>query len=227
MFIAVAYFLTSRFLKLVAGKPSANNGELPKRPRQLLIGYLLLVAALYAWAAIHFGSFAAVGIASLGGVLLGMSDYGVREKISKGFGSALGLLPMEVLFVVLGMEVNFKEVLSDVLFFFLVFLIVIVAKAIGSWMAVRKNVDSFGERVLIVVGILPQGEIGILIAAYLFSRGQVSPSFFNVSITTVILLTMISLFLMRIAPTEFRVEKARVQVAGSDEFGERWRRGHP
>ena len=45
MFFAVSYFLTSRFLKLVA------KTGFEKRPRQMLIGYLLLVAALYAWAA--------------------------------------------------------------------------------------------------------------------------------------------------------------------------------
>jgi Kef-type K+ transport system membrane component KefB len=221
MLFAVAYFLTSRFLKLVA------KTGFEKRPRQMLIGYLLLVAALYAWAAIHFGSFAAVGVASLGGALLGMSDFGFGEKIARRFGSTLGSLPIEVLFVVLGMEVNFKEVKSDIYFLVAVLLIIIVAKAVGSWMATRKHLDSFGERALIVLGTLPQGEIGILIAAYLFSRGQVNPSFFNVSIATVILLTMIPPVLMRIAPTEFGVETTRVQVAGSEEFGERWRRGHP
>ena len=73
MFFAVAYFLTSRFLKLVA------KTGFEKRPRQMLIGYLLLVAALYAWAAMHFGSFAAVGVASLGGALLGVSNVEVKE----------------------------------------------------------------------------------------------------------------------------------------------------
>ncbi len=103
MFFAVAYFLTSRFLKLVA------KTGFEKRPRQMLIGYLLLVASLYAWAAMHFGSFAAVGVASLGGALIGMSNLEVKERISKGFGSVLASIPVGVLFVVLGMEVNLKE----------------------------------------------------------------------------------------------------------------------
>ena len=74
MFFAVAYFLTSRFLRL-----SAKSG-FQKRPHQILIGYLLLVASLYAWAAMHFGGFAAVGVASLGGALLGVSNREVKEK---------------------------------------------------------------------------------------------------------------------------------------------------
>ena len=87
MFFAVSYFLTSRFLKLVA------KTGFEKRPRQMLIGYLLLVAALYAWAAMHFGSFAAVGVASLGGALLGMSNVEVKKKIAKGFESILASIP--------------------------------------------------------------------------------------------------------------------------------------
>jgi hypothetical protein len=39
----------------------------------------------------------------------------------------------------------------------------------------------------------------MLIAAYLFSRGLLNPSQFNVAITVVVLLTMLSTVLMRIA----------------------------
>ena len=126
MFFAVAYFLTSRFIKLVA------RTGFEKRPRQMLIGYLLLVASLYAWAAMHFGSFAAVGVASLGGALLGMSNLGVKEKISKGFESALISLPVGVLLVVFGMEVNFKEARGEYQFFAVLFVTVVVIKLIGS-----------------------------------------------------------------------------------------------
>jgi hypothetical protein len=49
-----------------------------------------------------------------------------------------------------------------------------------------------------MVGGLPQGEIGMLIAAYLFSRGLVNPSEFNLAIIAVVLLTMITPILMRI-----------------------------
>jgi Kef-type K+ transport system membrane component KefB len=186
MFFAVAYFLASRFLRLVA------KTGFEKRPRQMFIGYLLLVAALYAWATMHFGSFASVGVASLGGALLGASGFGFREKISKGFGSKLGSLSMGVLFVVLGMEVNLTEVRDHILFLMGVFAVVIVAKLIGSWMATREDFGLSRERTLIAFGILPQGEMGMLVAAYLFSRGLVSPPSFNAAIALVIVLTMIA-----------------------------------
>jgi Kef-type K+ transport system membrane component KefB len=191
MFFAVAYFLTSRFLRGIA------KTGFEKRPRQKLIGYLLLVAAIYAWGAMHFGSFAAVGIASLGGGLLGMTKLGLKEKIAGGFGSSLASLPMGILFVVLGMEANFKGIEKDALLP-VVLLTVATTKLLGSWFATRKGYESLGERFQIMVGGLPQGEIGVLIAAYLFSRGLVNPSQFNMVITVVVLLTMISPMLMKI-----------------------------
>jgi Kef-type K+ transport system membrane component KefB len=238
MFFAVTYFLTSRYLKLVAktgfgrnvprpayggiggvkghntkeiyltGKPLPVAGELPKRPRQMLIGYLLLVAALYAWAAMHFGSFAAVGVASLGGALMGMSNFGLKEKVSKGLGSVLASLPVGVLFVVLGMEVNLKEAGGGnyISFLIVLFAAIVGSKLFGSWIASQRESDSFRERALIMIGTLPQGEMGILIAAYLFSRGLVNPTSFNAAIFVVIMLTMLTPIAMKVAQIKFNIQ---------------------
>jgi Kef-type K+ transport system membrane component KefB len=211
MFFAVAYFLTSRFIKLVA------RTGFEKRPRQMLIGYLLLAASLYAWGTIHFGSFAAVGVASLGGALLGMSNLGVKERISKGFESALISLPVGVLLVVFGMEVNFKEVGANINFLAVLFVTVVVIKIIGYWIATRKVGESSRERVLIMSGTLPQGEMGMLIAAYLFSRGVVNPSSFNAGIIVVIALTMLTPIVMKVAQIKFNFQ---VNVAPSFTGGE-------
>ncbi len=204
MFFAVAYFLTSRFLKLVA------KTGFEKRPRQMLIGYLLLVAALYAWAAMHFGSFAAVGVASVGGALMGISNVEARKKITGGFESALASIPIGALFVVIGVEVNVKEASTSIIFLAALVTAVVVAKLIGSWIATRKEFESSHERVLIIFGVLAQGEIGMLIAAYLFSRGLVSPPSFNTAIILVIALTMISPLLMKMTSTEWRREEMTV-----------------
>jgi Kef-type K+ transport system membrane component KefB len=200
MFFAVAYFLTSRFLRL------ASKSGFPKRPRQMLIGYLLLVASLYAWGALHFGNFAAVGIASLGGALLVVSGFGLKEEILKGLRSTWGSLPMGVLFVVLGMEANLKEVERNILFLIVMFAVAIVAKLVGSWMATRRDFDSFHQRVLIMIGTLTQGEMGMLVAAYLFSRGLVNPSSFNAAIIVVIVLTMLTPIAMKVAQIKFNIQ---------------------
>jgi len=192
MFFAIAYFLTSRFLKL------ASKSGFLKRPRQMLIGYLLLVASLYAWAAMHFGSFAAVGVPSLGGGLLGASNLAVKGKIANGCESILASIPMGILFMVMGMEVNLQAAEGSVPFLTVLLIVVVSTKLIGSWIATNKEFQSLRERVLIMFGVLGQGEMGILIAAYLFSRGVLNPQFFSIAILVGVGLTMVSPVLMGI-----------------------------
>jgi Kef-type K+ transport system membrane component KefB len=209
MFFAVAYFLTSRFLKL-----SSKSG-FQKRPRQILIGYLLLVASLYAWAAMHFGSFAAVGVASLGGALLGLSNLEVKDKIAKGYESTLASIPVGILFMVIGMEVNLKAAESSIFFLAVLLVAVVGAKMMGCWIATNKGYQSSRERVLIMFGVLAQGEMGIVVAAYLFSRGLLNPFSFNVSIIVVVVLTMFSSVLMKIAYAGFNVQRASIAINNS------------
>lgn len=192
MFFAISYFLMSRFLKRI------EKTGFEKWPRQTLIGYLLLVAALYAWGAMHFGSFAGVGVASLGGALLGMSSLVLKEKIAGGFGSGLASLPIGILFVVLGMEANFGEVWLKPIFLVVLFGTVVGAKSLGYWIATKRFFDSVNQKPLIHFGCLNQGEVGMLIAAYLFSRGLVNPYTFNTAITVVVILMMLSAVLMKI-----------------------------
>jgi Kef-type K+ transport system membrane component KefB len=209
MFFAVAYFLASRFLRL-----SAKTG-LQKRPRPMLVGYLLLVASLYAWAAMHFGSFAAVGVASLGGALLGISNPKVKEKIEKGFGSILASIPVGILFIVIGMEVNLRAAETPFIFLAVLLAVVVAARLIGCWVGTNKGYESSRERVLIMFGILPQGEMGVLIAAYLLSRGVLAPPSFNAAIVAVVLLAIVSPVLMRIATMGFGIPTSCAQFAGS------------
>ena len=192
MFFAIAYFLTSRFLKL-----AAKTG-LRKSPRQMLIGYLLLVAAIYAWAAMHFGSFAAIAVASMGGALLSMSPFEIKEKIGKGFGAGPASLLMGVLFAAFGMELNLRGIWGQGLFLIVLLVTVTASKLIGVRISSRKDSESLREQLLIMSGTLPQGEVGMLIAAYLFSRGLVNPLEFNSSIILVVVMTMIAPVLMRI-----------------------------
>jgi len=217
MFFAITYFLTSRFLTL-----SARTG-FQKRPRQMLIGYLLLVASLYAWAAMHFGSFAAVGVASLGGAMLGISNSEVKEKIAKGFGSLLASIPVGILLIVMGMEVNLKTAETPFIFLTVLLAAVVTARLIGCWISRNKGYQYPHERAIIVFGILPQGEMGILIAAYLFSRGVLTPLSFNVGIIAVVSLTIVSAVLMRIASSGFGIRTACAQATGaerSNSFGQ-------
>ena len=146
----------------------------------------------------HFGSFAAIGVASLGGALLSVAPFEIKEKIGKGFGAGPASLLLGVLFVVIGMEVNLKGVGGQVIFLASLLTTVIVSKLMGVWISIRKFPEPMHEHHLVMIGILPQGEVGMVIAAYLFSRGLVNPLQFNSSITLVVILTMIAPIMMRV-----------------------------
>jgi NhaP-type Na+/H+ or K+/H+ antiporter len=165
MFFAVAYFLTSRFLKL-----SSKSG-FQKRPRQMLVGYLLLVAALYAWASMHFGSFAAVGVASLARVDRGFKLWSERQNrttisICAGFAPHWGAI-CEV-----GMGANLKEMGATA------FLGCSVCdgcrrKVSRLLDATRKTPELRSDRP-IAIATCHRARWECL-AAYLFSRGLVDP----------------------------------------------------
>jgi len=214
MFFAIAYFLTSRFLRLTA------KTNFQKRPNQMLIGYLLLVASLYAWAAAHFGSFAAVCVASLGGALLGTSNPGLKEKIAGRLGSVLASVPVGVFFVVFGMEMNLKKAEGYLPTLTVLFVAVISARLMGYWIATRRASEPSDNRFLIMIGTLPQGEMGMLIAAYLFSRGIVNPSLFSIATIVVVILTMLAPMLMKGAPVECKER----ETIGAPSITERERR---
>ena len=130
----------------------------------------------------------------------------------------VGSLPVGILFVVIGMEPNFRVTGSIIIFLMAVSGVVAVAKLIGSWMATRRGFDSFHDRAFVMMGVLPQGEIGILIAAYLFSRGLVNPSSFNAVIIVVIVLTMLTPLLMKIAQVGFNIQlNVAPSFTGGDE----------
>jgi Kef-type K+ transport system membrane component KefB len=160
----------------------------------------------------HFGSFAAVGVASLGGALLGTSNREVKERIGKGFESILASIPIGILLMVIGMEVNLNAVEGSILFLTALLIVVIGTKLIGCWMATNKGYPSSRERILVMFGVLAQGEMGILIAAYLFSRGILNPQFLSIAILVAVGLTTVSPILMRIVSTGFGVRAIPVHT---------------
>jgi len=67
-----------------------------------------------------------------------------------------------------------------------------------------------------MLGGMAQDEMGILIAGYLFSRGLLIPSSFNVSIIVVIILTMLTPIAMKVVQIRSNIEVATSFSAGEN-----------
>jgi predicted Kef-type K+ transport protein len=83
-------------------------------------------------------------------------------------------------------------------------------KGVGSWLGTRRYLYSVDERALTMRGTLYQGEMGILIATYGFSRGLVNPSQFKLAIAVVLILTILAPLLMKITVPASAFLKNRV-----------------
>jgi Kef-type K+ transport system membrane component KefB len=92
--------------------------------------------------------------------------------------------------------------------------VVIGTKLIGCWIATNKGYESSRERALIMLGVLAQGEMGILIAAYLFSRGVLDPQSFSIAILVAVGLTTVSPIVMRNISTQLN----RKELNGAASF---------
>lgn len=205
LFFAVSYFLMSRFLRRIG----ANGFE--KRPRQTGIGYLLLVAALYGWGATHFGSFAGVVVSSLGGGLLGMGCVEMRDKVLRGSESVMASLPVGLLFITMGMEANLRVITDQGILVLAMLGGVVFAKSVAVRVWARKVGGSSEERTQVTLGAFSPGEMGMLVAAYFFSRGLLPPPAFNVAVTVVVLLAMLVPLFMRTRPVFSTDEKGTVR----------------
>ena len=97
------------------------------------------------------------------------------------------------------MEANLADAWEQPFPLFVLLATVVTSKLLSLWITERKTFQSFPERVFVMLCTTPQGEAGMVIAAYLFSRGLMSPVLFNQTITVVVALTMIAPVLAKIA----------------------------
>jgi len=125
----------------------------------------------------------------------------------------LASIPVGILLMVIGMEVNLKAAEGSALFLTALLIVAVGTKLIGCWIATHQGYPSSRERMLVMFGVLGQGEMGIVIAAYLFSRGVLNPQLFSVAILVGVGLTLVSLILIRMASTKFGVRTIPVHTS--------------
>jgi len=93
------------------------------------------------------------------------------------------------------MGANLKEMEPPAILAVL-FVTVVGAKFLGCWIATRKTPELRSDRISIAIATLPQGEMGMLVAAYYFHAGWWIPPNQH-CIIMVVLLTMLN-YIMKV-----------------------------
>jgi Kef-type K+ transport system membrane component KefB len=128
-----------------------------------------------------------IGAYSVG---LAFSNTPIAEKMMEEMKGVYHVF-VPIFFVLLGMLVNFRAMQHALLFGILISLVAITGKLIGCGAAGLACGFNFLGATRIGLGMIPRGEVALIIAGYGLTRGVVNQDMFGVAI----LMTMLTTFL--------------------------------
>jgi len=149
---------------------------------------------LYAFAANYAGLHPIVG-AFLAGVAFSKSE--LTDDFKQG-AEYLGAIFTPIFFVSIGIQVNLVALWNtlssepNLLFFGLALLVVAIAsKAVGCWVPARLFKMSRGSSIAVGVGMVPRGEVGLVIAATALSLGVIESPLYSIAVLVIVLTTVL------------------------------------
>ncbi len=207
-------------LAILAGRylPALVRGADRLRVSQGLLGLVLVVAFLYAWAAEYVGQMAGITGSYIAGVLFARTRH--KERIDQGIHPLTYSMFVPVFFVSIGLEANARELGSDVAFTLLLLGVAIVGKVVGC--GVLAWVTGFTRRqsLRVGVGMISRGEVGLIVASYGLTHGIIGRPIFSASVLMVLVTTMITPPLLKLVfpgrPPQ-RVPPVEETIAGPPE----------
>ncbi len=211
-------------LALVAGRyvPALVRAADRLNVSQGLLGLVLVVAFLYAWAAEYVGEMAAITGSYIAGVFFARTRH--KERIDQGIHPLTYSMFVPVFFVSIGLEANARDLGNDVLFTAVLLGVAIVGKIVGcgglAWLAGFTRRQS----VRVGVGMISRGEVGLIVASYGLSHGIITRNVFSAAVIMVLVTTMITPPLLRLlfpARPPHRAPAVEETVAGPPEETER------
>jgi Kef-type K+ transport system membrane component KefB len=149
---------------------------------------IVALAFLAAGLAEAFGLAFIIGAFSIG-LALSITDLGrrVEEELV-----SINEVLVPVFFVVMGMLVDVGAMLNAVVFGLVISALAIVSKVFGSGLPALFSGFNLRGGTRIGVGMMPRGEVALIIAGIGLSQGLIGPIFFGVSIMMTVITTLIA-----------------------------------
>jgi Na+:H+ antiporter len=123
-----------------------------------------------------------------------------------------------VFFVVMGMLVDVGAMLNAVVFGLVISALAIVSKVFGSGLPTLFSGFNLRGSARVGVGMMPRGEVALIIAGIGLSQGLIDPIFFGVSIMMTVITTLVAL--IALIPLFNRGGSGVRQTRTSEELGE-------
>ncbi len=162
------------------------------------LAFALCLSLLYAWAAEVAGGMAAITGAFLAGLFLARLPF--KEQIGAGVSALAYGFCVPIFFVDIGLEVNLGLLSGNAWWVALALTVVaIVSKVggsgLGGWLGGLTRI----EALRLGIGMVSRGEVGLIVAALALENGQLSGDSFATVIFMVIIATLVTPPLLRLA----------------------------
>jgi len=158
---------------------------------QGLIAFTFVTVLLYAWSAEVVGHLAAIIGAFLAGIFLSRSS--LMDKINEEFSPIAFGVFVPIFFVNVGLSANVRQISLEGLFLLGgMTAVVIVSKLISAWIGGRFGGMTNRESLQLGVGMIPRGEVVLIVATVGITEGLISAGVFSAVVVLVILTTLIT-----------------------------------
>jgi Kef-type K+ transport system membrane component KefB len=158
---------------------------------QGLIAFTFATVLLYAWSAEVVGHLAAIIGAFLAGIFLSRSSLMV--KINEKFSPIAFGVFVPIFFVNVGLSANVRQISLEGLYLLGgMTVVVIVSKLIGAGIGGRFGGMTNRESLQLGVGMIPRGEVVLIVATVGITEGLISAGVFSAVVVLVILTTLIT-----------------------------------
>ena len=187
---------------------------------QATLSAAVVIMFVYAWAAEYVGGIASITGAYLAGVLIAQTDF--KKSIDAGIHPLTYSIFVPLFFISIGLQANAGELGPRVAFTIALVAVAIIAKAVGCAGFAKFFGLSSKESLRVGVGMIPRGEVELIVAGYGLASGIIGPEIFSAAVVMVLATTMVAPPLMRLVfpPHEFVPVMVEETVAGPPEEGE-------
>jgi Kef-type K+ transport system membrane component KefB len=198
--LGIFYFFLKAFLLVgsafVVGriylKRAASRARFA-RSIQGVVGFILLFALFYGWAAWSVGQIAALPVAFVFGGLFARSDFEIKEKAINGLSKPDSWL-ISLFFLAFGLSVDFFELQTQIGIFLLLLTVAVAGKILGARLGAKITERATGEGLKLAARTFPIGEAGLILAFFAYSRGTIVPEVFTVAAAIILLTTFAAPF---------------------------------
>jgi Kef-type K+ transport system membrane component KefB len=187
---------------------------------QGVLSAAIVIMFVYAWAAEYVGEVAAITGAYLAGVLIAQTEF--KKPIDAGIHPLTYSMFVPLFFISIGLQANARELGGRAAFTVALVLVAIVAKAVGCAGFARLFGFSTKESVRVGIGMIPRGEVELIVAGYGLAAGIIGMDIFSAAVLMVLATTTVAPPLVRLVFPRHAFIPAIVEetIAGPPDGGE-------